>query len=54
MIIKHKSKHNLSPKQQKMLDMFRILFIFGFLGLLLSLLILIVGGIDPYGVTYFV
>ena len=51
---KHKLKHNLSPKQQKMLDIFGILFIFGILGLILTLLILVIGDIDPNGVTFFV
>ena len=54
MIIKHKLKHNLSPKQQKMLDMFGALFICGILGLIITLLIVILADIDPNGVTFFV
>ena len=51
---KRKSNHKPSPKQKKMLDIFGILFIFGILGLILTLLILVIGDIDPNGVTYFV
>tara|TARA_B110000238_G_scaffold17181_1_gene16796 strand:+ start:587 stop:751 length:165 start_codon:yes stop_codon:yes gene_type:complete len=54
MVTKFKLKHKLSPKQKKMLDIFGILFIFGISGLILTLLILIIGDIDPNGVTYFV
>ena len=54
MITKFKLKHKPSPKQKKMLDIFGILFLFGILGLILTLLILIIGDIDPNGVTYFV
>ena len=51
---KRKSNHKPSPKQKKMLDIFGILFIFGISGLILTLLILVIGDIDPNGVTYFV
>ena len=54
MISKYKLKYKPSSKQEKMLDIFDILFIFGILGLILSLLFLIIGNIDPNGVTYFV
>ena len=51
---KRKSNQRPSPKQKKMLDIFGILFIFGISGLILTLLILVIGDIDPNGVTYFV
>ena len=51
---KRKSNQRPSPKQKKMLDIFGILFIFGILGLILTLLILVIGDIDPNGVTFFV
>ncbi len=54
MIIKHKLKHNLLPKQRKMLDMFGVLFICGILGLIITLSIVILADIDPNGVTFFV
>tara|TARA_B110000211_G_scaffold87947_1_gene103060 strand:- start:251 stop:430 length:180 start_codon:yes stop_codon:yes gene_type:complete len=54
MITKFKLKHKPSPKQKKMLDIFSILFVVGILGLVLTLLILVLGDIDPNGVTYFV
>ena len=54
MVTKFKLKHKPSPKQKKMLDIFGILFIFGISGLILTLLILVIGDIDPNGVTYFV
>ena len=54
MITKFKLKHKPSPKQKKVLDMFINLFVVGILGLVLTLLILVLGDIDPNGVTYFV
>ena len=51
---KRKSNHKPSPKQKKMLDIFGILFIFGILGLIITLLIVILADIDPNGVTFFV
>jgi Na+/H+-translocating membrane pyrophosphatase len=51
---KRKSNQILSPKQQKMLDMFRVIFICGILGLIITLLIVILADIDPNGVTFFV
>ena len=50
----HKSNQRPSPKQQKMLDMFRVIFICGILGLIITLLIVILADIDPNGVTFFV
>jgi hypothetical protein len=49
-----KLKYKPSSKQEKMLDVFGVVFISGILVLILSLLILIIGDIDPNGVTYFV
>ena len=49
-----KLKYKPSSKQKKMLDVFGVVFISGILVLILSLLILIIGDIDPNGVTYFV
>ena len=51
---KRKSNQRPSPKQQKMLDMFRVIFICGILGLIITLLIVILADIDPNGVTFFV
>ena len=51
---KRKSNQRPSPKQQKMLDMFRVLFVCGILGLIITLLIVILADIDPNGKTYFV
>ena len=51
---KCKSNQRPSPKQQKMLDMFAVLFVCGILGLIITLLILVLVDIDPNGVTYFV
>jgi hypothetical protein len=51
---KRKSNQRPSPKQQKMLDMFGVLFICGILGLIITLLIVILADIDPNGVTFFV
>ena len=51
---KRKSNQIPSPKQQKMLDMFRVIFICGILGLIITLLIVILADIDPNGVTFFV
>ena len=51
---KRKSNQRPSPKQQKMLDMFRVIFICGILGLIITLLIVILANIDPNGKTYFV
>ena len=49
-----KSYKKLRMKQQKMLDMFAVLFVCGILGLIITLLILVLVDIDPNGVTYFV
>jgi len=49
-----KLKYKPSSKQENMLDVFGVVFISGILVLILSLLILIIGDIDPNGVTYFV
>jgi len=54
MVTKFKLKHKPSPKQKKMLDIFGILFVFGILGLIFTLLIVVIRDIDPNGVTYFV
>ena len=54
MVTKFKLKHKPSPQQQKMLDMFAVLFVCGILGLIITLLILVLVDIDPNGVTYFV
>ena len=51
---KRKSNQRPSPKQQKMLDMFGVLFVCGILGLIITLLIVILADIDPNGKTYFV
>jgi len=51
---KYKSSQILSPKQQKMLDMFTAPFICGIVGLIITLLIVILADIDPNGVTFFV
>ena len=51
---KRKSNQRPSPKQQKMLDMFGVLFVCGILGLIITLLIVILSDIDPNGVTFFV
>ena len=51
---KCKSNQRPSPKQQKMLDMFAVLFVCGILGLIITLLIVILANIDPNGKTYFV
>ena len=51
---KLRSNQRPSPKQEKMLDMFRILFFCGILGLIITLLILILADIDLNGKTYFV
>lgn len=51
---KRKSNQRPSPKQQKMLDMFAVLFVCGILGLIITLLIFVLVDIDPNGVTYFV
>jgi len=51
---KRKSNQRPSPKQQKMLDMFGVLFVCGILGLIITLLIVILADIDPNGVTFFI
>ena len=51
---KRKSNQRPSPKQQKMLDMFGVLFVCGILALIITLLIVILANIDPNGKTYFV
>lgn len=51
---KRKSNQKLSPKKQKVLDMFAVLLVCGILGLIIMLFILILADIDPNGKTYFV
>ena len=54
MLKKRKSNQKLSPKKQKVLDMFAVLLVCGILGLIIMLFILILADIDPNGKTYFV
>jgi hypothetical protein len=51
---KRKSNQKLSPKKQKVLDMFAVLLVCGILGLIIMLFILILADIDPNGKAYFV